>query len=264
MHNFEYKEYEILSKKELGPALFQFVLSGNLNFRPGQFVQASIPHIGEATFVPCSDPEEKDSFELCIHGCGATTNKMIELLPSDTMQIRGPYGNGWPIEKLVGKDIVLIAGGLGLIPLRPLITLLLENKKKYGKITLFGGFRTSDHVLFKDEIEKWQKNMDINIYVEHHPDNPFYKKGLITEPIEEAKFDIKKSVVLICGPEIMVPFVTEALSTHNINDNQIYISYERRMECGIGICQHCNIGRYLVCKDGPVFRYDMIKGELSK
>jgi NAD(P)H-flavin reductase len=264
MNNFDYKEYEILTKEEAAPSIFTFKISGKLQFKPGQFVQAAIPHIGESTFAPCSNPSQKDSFELCIRGCGSTTSAMAKLLPGDNLRVRGPYGNGWPTEKLKGKDIIMVAGGMGIIPLRPLIKEIIAHRGSYGKIHLIGGFRTVDHILFKDEIKKWKKYISINLYIENIANDPAYKKGLITEPLQHEKFNINSSIVLICGPEIMVPFCINTLLDRGFKENQIYISYERRMECGIGVCQHCNIGQYLTCKDGPVFRYDQIKTELSK
>jgi NAD(P)H-flavin reductase len=258
------KEYEILTKDYMAPTIFNFKLNGRLSFQPGQFVQASIPHIGEATFAPCSNPDQKDSFELCIRGCGSTTDALISLLPGDKIKVRGPFGNGWPIEKLKKQDIIMIAGGMGLIPLRPLLYRILKERRKYGRVFLFGGFRTQEHVLFKDDLRDWDKKVSLNIYLEQLTKDTFYKQGLITEPLKEAKFNTKKSLILICGPEIMIPFVLDVLSNKGFRDDQIFISYERRMECGIGICQHCNVGKYLVCKDGPVFRYDQIRPEVNK
>jgi sulfhydrogenase subunit gamma (sulfur reductase) len=264
MNNFNYKEYEILAKEESAPDIFTFKITSKLQFKPGQFIQASLPHIGESTFAPCSDPTQKDFFELCIRGCGSTTSMMTKLLPGDTLKIRGPYGNGWPLKNLKSKDIIMIAGGMGLIPLRPLILQIMKNRDDYGKIQLIGGFRTIDHILFKDDLEKWSKKISIDFYIENMGSNSKYKKGLVTEPLQNNKFNIKKSIVLICGPEIMVPFCNDTLLSRGFKENQIYISYERRMECGIGVCQHCNIGRYLTCQDGPIFRYDQIKTEIGK
>lgn len=264
MDNFTTKKYEIIAKEESAPSIVNFKIAGHLAFKPGQFVQVRLPHIGESTFAPCSDPKIKDYFELSIRGCGATTTELIKLLPGDQLDIRGPYGNGWPQAQLKGKDIILIAGGMGLIPLRPLLFELIHNKYDYGKVSLFGGFRTDQHVLFKQDLVDWSKKASINIYVEQLSKDPFFKRGLITEPLGETQFNLTKSVVLICGPEVMAPFVIDVLQKKGFKDNQIYLSYERRMECGIGACQHCNIGKYLVCKDGPVFRYDNIKPELNK
>lgn len=264
MNSFIIKNHKIIDKKEVAPQIFVFNLENKINFKPGQFIETSLPHIGEATFVPCSDPRLEDGFELCIKACGSTTDAIGKLLPGDTMQIRGPYGNGWPIEKLKGKNIVLVAGGLGLVPLRPLIIEILKNRRSFGNISLYGGFRTDLHVLFQEDLKKWSKYIDINIYTEQISSNKNYHHGLITEPLKTTNFNSKNTVFLICGPETMLPFVLEAVSEHKIPEDQIYISFERRMECGIGVCQHCNIGKYLVCQDGPVFAYDKIKDELTK
>lgn len=262
--NFNYKEYEIIDKKQLAPDTFLFRFNGKINFTPGQFLQVSLPRYGEATFAPCFDPEEKEYFELCIRGSGATTNKIIELLPGDKLNIRGPYGNGWPIARLLGKEIILIAGGLGLVPIRPLIYEMLENRSEFKKIHLIVGAKTDEHVLFHADLIQWKKKItSLEVYVEHKGRTFWGKRGLITDPLK--KIDIsKKAIALICGPEVMVPFCTEILLKNNLPEKNIFISFERRMECGIGICQHCNIGKYLVCRDGPVFSFDKIKEEMNK
>jgi len=262
---FEYSEYKIIQKSELAPDTFLFRLKGKIDFIPGQFIQAAIDHFGEATFAICSDPAEKRFFELCIRGCGSTTNAFINLLPGDSIKLRGPYGNGWPLKNLQGQDIVLVAGGIGYAPLRPLISFLLADKSKFGKICLFAGFKTPDHIIFKEEVEGLQSKLTLtNVYCEYITRKFWGKKGLITEPLQKTEFDPKKTVVLMCGPEIMCPYCNEIFLSKNIPERQIYISFERRMECGIGVCQHCNIGKYLVCKDGPIFRLDQIKDEIGK
>lgn len=261
---FKYNEYEIVSKEELAPSTFLFRFRGRLNFSPGQFVQAAFDRFGEATFAPCSDIENKEFFELCIRGCGATTNQIIKLLPGDKLKIRGPYGNGWPLAKLLGKEIVLIAGGLGLVPLRPLINELIRNKSEFKKISLIVGAKTDHHLLFENDLIAWKKKINqVEAYVEHRDRDFWGEKGMITEPLKKLRLD-KKAVALICGPEIMVPYCNDILLSKDVLEKNIFISFERRMECGIGICQHCNIGKYLVCQDGPVFSLDKIKGELNK
>lgn len=261
---FKYKEYEIVSKSEMAPSTFLFRLRGKLKFAPGQFVQISLDHFGEATFAPCSDPENNAFFELCIRGCGGTTNELIKLLPGDSMKIRGPYGNGWPIAKLLGKEIVLIAGGLGLVPLRPLIFELIRNKKEFKKIVLIAGAKSDHHLLFEEDLLSWAKKLNqIEAYVENRQRDFWGKKGMITEPLKTLKLS-KKTIALLCGPEVMVPYCNDILLKNDVLEKNIYISFERRMECGIGICQHCNIGKYLVCRDGPIFALDTIKKELKK
>jgi len=264
-NDLEYKEYTIIDKLEMIPGMFLFRLAGNLKFKPGQFVQAALDHFGEATFAPCSDPKEKKFFELCIRSCGSTSNGLIQLLPGDKIKIRGPYGNGWPIKKLWWKDALLIAGGMGLVPLRPLLFEIQRERINLGKITLIAGFKSSDHLLFHYDLLKWRDELDQVIGIaEYGQKDKWLQHGLITEPLADLKVHPKETTVFVCGPEVMVPHVNEVLFAKKIPKEQIYISYERRMECGIGICQHCSIGKFLVCKDGPIFRYDQIEQELNK
>ncbi|MEI6499071.1 MAG: FAD/NAD(P)-binding protein [bacterium] len=265
MQNFNYKEYEITEKRELMPSTYLFRFKGKIKFEPGQFFQVALDHFGEGTFAPCSDPKDKNSFELCIRGVGSTTNQMIQLLPGDKLKIRGPYGVGWPLHELNWHDVVIIAGGLGLVPLRPLIYELIRNRINYNKISIFAGFKSADHILFESDLLSWRKaKIEINAVAELATDKFWCKIGLITEPLSIAKINPKKTKVLICGPDIMVPYCNKVLFDKKIKPNQIYISYERRMECGIGICQHCSCGKFLVCKDGPVFRFDQIEKEILK
>lgn len=262
--NFQYKDYKILGKKEFTPDTFLFRLEGKLDFSPGQFVQVGLPHIGEVTFAPCSNSEEIKYFELCVRASGATTNGIVKLLPNDSMKIRGPYGNGWPLPKLLGKNILIIAGGLGLIPLRPLIFQLLKYRTEFKTIKFVYGAKSDQHLLFSDDLLSWQKKLTfLDACVEHACQGFWGQTGMITKPLEKLNIS-KNTIILICGPEVMVPYCNEILLKKGVLEKDIYISFERRMECGIGVCQHCNIGKYKVCEDGPVFRLDIIKSELTK
>jgi len=261
---FAYKEYEIITKEEIAPETFLFSFKGQFNFEPGQFVQAALDHYGEATFALCSDSENKKTFDLCIRAAGSATNRMIELSPGDFLKLRGPYGNGWPISKMLGQNIVLVAGGMGLVPLKPLIFNLIRYKSEFKKIYLVTGFRTDHHMLFKKELEKLRNKINLKVIVEHGSKDFWGEQGLITEGLEPLNLDGKKTIVFMCGPEVMVSHCNDVLFKKGIKEENIFISFERRMECGIGVCQHCNIGRYLVCKDGPIFRYDKIKDEIGK
>lgn len=258
----EYKKFEILQKEEISALTFLFRIKGRMAFQPGQFIRVSLPHFGEAAYAICSDPQEKEFFEICIRGCGNTSNALIKLLPEDNFYIRGPYGNGWPLNLLKGKKIILIAGGMGIVPLRPLIIRLLSQRIK--NISLFAGFKTSENILFEEDLLDWRKKIDVQVATEYSNPSFWGEKGLITDLIVKHHFKARKSIVFICGPEAMCPYCNDMLFKKGIKEDQIFISFERRMECGIGICQHCNIGKYLVCEDGPVFRFDQIKEELEK
>lgn len=261
--DFKYKGYEIIKKTEIAPEVVLLELKGRLNFIPGQFVQIMLDHFGEATFAPCSDPEKKDSFEIAVRGCGNVTNQLIKLLPCDTIKIRGPYGNGWSIAKMLGQNVVLIAGGIGLFPIRPLVYEMIRYKNEFKKITLIYGSKTDEHLLFENDLFDWAKKIDVKIVCEFTSGKENIEKGMITKPIKELNIK-KNTIVCMCGPEGMFSFCSDELLKKDIQKKNIYISFERSMECGIGICQHCNIGRYLVCKDGPVFPLSMIEEELTK
>lgn len=262
---FEYKKYKILERNDIAPETVLYKISGYIKHEPGQFFQIAVPHMGEATFAPCSDLSNTNYFEICVRAAGSTTNQMIKLLPGDTLDIRGPYGNSWPIGTFIGKNVILIIGGMGIVPLRPLIFELIKYKKEFKKIYILAGFKTPAHVLFNDDFISWKNHFEyVNVAVEKISSNWWGDKGQITEILKRINLDAKKSLVAMCGPDIMYKYVNEVLYNKEITDKQIFVSMERRMECGVGLCQHCNIGKYLVCKDGPVFRWDMIKGEIDK
>ncbi len=262
----KFSSYKITDKEQATDDTVVYKLLGDLKFTPGQFVQVSLPHFGEATFAPCSDSNQKGFFELCIRDQGSTSGALTELEVGEEMLVRGPYGNGWPIGKLIGKNVLLLVGGMGIAPIRPLIFELLKYKKEFKKISLLAGFKTPHHLLFNDDFLLWKEKMDyLRVAVEKGDKNWWGESCMITELIKRMKIDKKNTVILMCGPEIMVPFCNKVLcETKKIEKQAIYVSMERRMECGVGLCQHCNIGRYYVCKDGPIFRWDKIEVELNK
>jgi len=225
-----------------------------LNFQPGQFVLVSIPGFGEAPFVPCGQPKQ-DILELCVRQAGTVTTKLHSLIKEDEIYLRGPYGKGFDINNLKDKNLLLIAGGIGLIPLRPVI--------QWGhspdlKIQVFIGAKTINDLLFKDEYEEWKKQIDCQITLDEKCSEWTGCIGKITELFKQTKI-VENSVAWLCGPPIMYKFVLEKLKELNFKDEDIYLSLERRMQCGLGICQHCAIGSKYVCKDGPVFKYSEIK-----
>ena len=264
--SFKYTDYEIIEKKEVSPDTFWFKLKGTLNFEPGNFVQAMVPHVGEATFAPCSSHREKTNFELVIRAVGSTTKKIVELLPGDKLSIRGPYGNSWPLGTLLENNIIIVAGGMGIVPLRPLIYELIKYKKNFNKVAIVAGFKTPHHVLFEKDFVSWQKQVNyLKVGVEKGERSWWGDVCMITDLLKKIKFSPKNTKVLMCGPEIMFSHCNDILhGNKKISHKDIFISFERKMECGVGLCQHCNIGKYLVCKDGPIFRYDKIKDELKK
>lgn len=225
------------------------------SFRPGQFVELSIPGFGEAPFAICSSPAEKEYFEICVRKAGLLTAKLHSLKRRDKVGIRGPYGAGLfslPRE----KNILLVAGGLGLIPLRPVIYSIIHNFK--GRAQLFYGAKASKEFLFRSQYKSWKKHLDFQITLDKGEPGWKGHVGLITTLFDDVQV-IKDAQAFLCGPPIMYRFVLKKLQEHGFKDEDIFISLERRMHCGVGSCQHCGFGPYYVCKHGPVFSWKDIK-----
>lgn len=226
---------------------------------PGQFIVLSVPGFGEAPFAICSSPSPCSEFQVCIQKKGTVTNKIFDLTPGDIVHFRGPYGNGFPLSKMNNRNILLVAGGLGLVPLRPLIQLILNHPAEFGKVQLFSGCREEKMLLFRNEYRAWSRCIDLNLTLDVACQNWMGSVGIITTLFDKTPIN-KNPVVIMCGPPVMYPFVIKKLLSKGVAEQDIYVMLERRMHCGIGICQHCVLvnGKY-VCKDGPVFNYAEIK-----
>jgi NAD(P)H-flavin reductase len=236
----------------------------DLKHQPGQFVQVSVFGVGEAPFGVSSSPTKKGSFELCIRKLGNVTTKIHTLNEGDKVGIRGPFGKGFDADFLKGKDLLFIAGGLGIVPLRSLFNYVLANRKDYGRVILLYGCKEPRELLFGDEILSLEKREDIEFKstVDWCPEDEVWTSniGVITTLIPQVDFDPQKTFAVVCGPPIMYKFVIKDLKSRNVPDDHIIVSLERRMKCGVGKCGHCQINQLYVCKDGPVFNYSDIKG----
>ena len=235
-----------------------------LKFIPGQFVELGVPGFGEAPFAPCSNPQDI-SFQICIRRAGSLTSKLHSLKVNDSVTIRGPFGNGFPNPPIGGEDknLLLVGGGLGIIPLRSLILSAGQRPAsrpagKTRKIQIFYGARHTRDLLFKKEFRFWQKSANLCLTLDKKCPGWRGHIGLITTLFDDVKL-IPNAIAIVCGPPIMYKFVLKKLKEANFSDTDIYLSLERRMHCGIGVCQHCTIGSKYVCKDGPIFRYDELK-----
>ena len=235
-----------------------------LGHKPGQFVEVSIFGIGEAPISISSSPTKKGTFELCVRRLGNVTSKLHKLNVGDRIGIRGPFGNGFDAEALKGKDLLFIAGGLGIAPLRSLFNYVLDNRKDYGKVFLLYGCKEPKEILFGDEILALasRKDVEFKSAVNWCPENEAWTGsiGVITTLIPQVSFDPEKTTAILCGPPVMYKFVIADLKGRNVPDDHIIMSLERRMKCGVGKCGHCQINHIYVCKDGPVFNYSKIKG----
>lgn len=228
-----------------------------LGHNPGQFVELSVMGIGEAPISVSSAPQETGLFELAIRKVGNLTNAVHNLKTGDKVGIRGPFGTHFPTEETKGKDLLFVAGGIGLVPLRSYIQYVLKHRNDYGEVTVLFGARDPSERLFIDELEQWQHRDDVT-YVDTvdrpHPDWKGHV-GVITTLFPEINVDPSRTFCIIVGPPVMYRFVILEAKAKGIPDQQIFFSLERRMKCGVGKCGHCQMGHIYVCQDGPVFRY---------
>ena len=235
-----------------------------LDHKAGQFVEVSVFGVGEAPISISSSPTNRTSFELCVRKVGSLTSKLHGLKEGDKVGIRGPFGNGFDAEALKGKDLLFIAGGLGIAPLRSLFNYVLDNRKDYGRVTLLYGCKEPRELLFADEMMALVNRDDVDFKptVNWCPENEEWSGniGVITTLIPQVDFDPEKTYGVVCGPPIMYKFVIADLRGRKLPDDHIIVSLERRMKCGVGKCGHCQINEIYVCKDGPVFNYSKIKG----
>ncbi len=231
----------------------------SFKFSPGQIIEVSVPGYGEAPFALCSSPLENNFVQICVQKKGTVTQKIFALKTGDLLWIRGPYGNGFPKNKMRLKNLVLIAGGLGLVPLRSVIRTILLEPDKFKKAQIYHGCREMEMLLFRNEYKEWEKRIELNFTLDNSCELWRGNIGMITTLLDKIPL-LPDPTVIMCGPPMMFKFVADKLKAQNISSEYIYLSLERRMHCAIGICQHCAlIGGQYVCKDGPVFRYDRIR-----
>ncbi len=235
-----------------------------LGNQPGQFVQLSIFGIGEAPISVCSSPTKKDrsTFEICVRKVGSFTNALHKLDKGDKLGARGPLGRGFPIDELKGNDILIVAGGLGIVPLRSLINFIIDRKRDFGNVMILLGCKEPNDRLFTDETKEWENMLNINYACTVDRAAPDWKGnvGVITTLIPGVHIDKNKTYAVVVGPPIMYKFVIKELLKKGLSDDQIILSLERRMKCGLGKCGHCQINNKYVCKDGPTFTYAELKG----
>ncbi|MBQ3136584.1 MAG: FAD/NAD(P)-binding protein [Clostridia bacterium] len=228
---------------------------------PGQCAMLYAPGIGEAMFSITSSPTNKEYQEFSIKKCGVLTDYLHDLQVGDEITVRGPYGNAFPVEtELKGKDLLFVAGGIGLAPLRSVINYVLDNRENYGKVDILYGSRSADDLVQLKEIkEKWMNAKDVNVYltIDRPQDGWDGHVGFVPSYLKELELSCDKTV-LVCGPPIMIKFVLAALTEMGFSKEQAYTTLELRMKCGVGKCGRCNIGSKYVCKDGPVFRCDEV------
>jgi len=232
------------------------VLPLTSSYKPGQFMMLSIPNVGEAPFSITSTPSRPGLFEFCIRKVGKLTTKLFELKENSVVWLRGPFGNGFPVEQMVGKDLLFVAGGLGVAPLRSLLLYALDNRELFGKIFYLHGARTPKDMLFREEFFRLKERDDFECYLSVDSDPlgvwPF-DIGVVTDLFKYVKVNATNTAAVVCGPPVMYKFVVNKFLELGVPDNQIFMTLERKMKCGMGKCGQCVVGHKYVCVDGPVF-----------
>lgn len=232
-----------------------------LRFKAGQFDMLYMYGVGEVPISISGDPKDESKIEHTIRAYGAVTSAMKMLKQGDMLGVRGPLGNHWPIDELRRQDVLLIAGGIGIAPLRPVLYRILSDRDQYGKVIFLYGERTPGDLIYRRQMEQWRGrfDLDIDVTVDSAREGWCGNVGVVTTLIPRIGIDPQNTFAMLCGPEIMMYYAIQELKKKGLEDDHIYISMERNMRCGVGFCGHCQLGPTLVCKDGPVFLFSEIK-----
>lgn len=236
-----------------------------LRFAPGQFSMLYAYGIGESAISMSGNPMAQGHLVHTIRALGPVSKALTSLPEGAALGVRGPFGNTWPLERAAGHDVVVIAGGLGLAPLRPVLYRLFAERHRYGRIALLCGARGPDEILFRSELARWRRRLDVQVEVtvDHASDHWHGHIGFVTRLIPRAAFDPDQTVAFVCGPEVMMRVAIKALGDVGVARDAIWLSMERHMKCAIGHCGRCQFGPVFVCRDGPVFRYDDVAALLA-
>lgn len=240
---------------------FVFKSRDDFSFKTGQFIELTYPGIGEAPFTPSSDPERKDEFEVTLMKVGRVTELFHKAKAGDVLGIRGPYGNGYPLEDFKNKELLIVGGGVGLAPLRSLIYALYHRIADFKKIIICYGARSPEDIVYKYLLEEFKKpkKVEFRLTVDRAGSDWKGNVGIVTTILDNLSLVRSEAVGIVCGPPIMMRFVTLKLLESKLKPQNIYLSMEKNMSCGLGKCGHCRLGKYYICKDGPVFKFADIK-----
>jgi NAD(P)H-flavin reductase len=246
--------------------LFQVELNGeSFDYQPGQFAFLSAFGVGEAPFGLASTTGRTSALEFAVSQVGTVTSALHSLEPGSVVGVRGPLGNSFPLEEMEGKEIVVLGGGIGGAPLRPVIHTILDNRADYGHLTILWAARTPSLLVFTDEYDAWRSAPDTELHLTVDEGDADWtgNVGLITQLLEQVAPSPENTVAIICGPPIMIKFVILGLQKLGFADQQMIMTLEAKMKCGIGKCGRCNMGEKFVCLDGPVFSYTEVSGFLE-
>lgn len=233
-------------------------------FAPGQFNMLYAHGVGEVPISISGDPTDPTVLHHTVRVVGKVTRALGALNVGDEIGVRGPFGSTWPLGQAIGQDVLFVAGGLGLAPLRPAILSVLARRGEFGQVSIIYGARSPEDILFRRELEAWRGRFDVDLeaIVDRSGTDWYGRVGVVTRLVAEADVDPETSVAMVCGPEIMMRFTARELEQRGFEQNQIWVSLERSMKCAVGLCGHCQLGGTFVCKDGPVYRYDEVAAKM--
>lgn len=236
--------------------------ASQFTYRTGQFAEYGVLGEGESTFCLASPPTRKGYVECTFRSSGRATKALANCDINDVIGLRGPFGNSFPIEQWYGKNVIIVTGGIGLPPLRCVIWNILDQRDKFGDLTIYYGAKSVADLVYKDELKEWQERDDVNLFLTVDPggETPEWKNyvGFVPTILEQNLPKSENSIAIVAGPPILIKLGMPILQKCGFPDNQIYTTLENRMKCGVGKCGHCTVGKTYVCKDGPVFSYDEI------
>jgi NAD(P)H-flavin reductase len=235
-------------------------------FAPGQFSMLYVYGVGELPISISGDPSEPERLVYTVRSVGRATQALVGRRPGDVVGVRGPFGRPWPLEAARGKDVLIVAGGIGLAPLRPAIYDILRNRDDYVRLIVLYGARSPKDLLFRKQLARWGRLSDTQVLATVDYGGASWRGhvGVVTTLFRHLRLHPAQTVALICGPEIMMRFVVRQLEARGVPASEIYLSMERNMKCAVGSCGHCQLGPYFVCKDGPIFSYEQMRGWMDK
>lgn len=237
------------------------MIQANYQFQPGQFNMLYLFGVGEVPISVVSDPEDEHMYDHAIRAVGRVTNGLVKLNKGDRLGVRGPYGRGWPLQKLEGNDLVLITGGLGCAPLVSVINYVMRRRDAFNRFVIMQGVKHSDDLIWRKRYEQWQMHPDTQVLLAADVAGPGWPwtTGPVSALFEQAEFDVARSKAMLCGPEGMMFAAINEMTRRGLPESDIWLSMERNMQCAVGHCGHCQYGPQFVCKNGPVFSYPEVK-----
>ena len=235
-----------------------------LHFDPGQFTMIYVFGVGEVPISVSGDPQKPQELVHTVRNVGAVTSAICGLAAGDAVGVRGPYGTGWPVGEAAGNDVVIVAGGIGLAPLRPVVLHLLHHRDRFGEVSIIYGSRSPTDLLYEAELHTWRSRLDVEVEVtvDRSAEGWFGDVGMVTTLMPRIVFDPVNTVAMVCGPEIMMRVVARDLIARGVAAERVFISLERNMKCAIGFCGHCQFGPDFLCRDGPVMSYAAVADRL--